>query len=151
MLAPKSLFTVVAEDSQTDLDALRTRIDRALGEPLDDRWDEVLDEWSGSERAQRQAVRDEVTALRNRLRETLTEFDSLDRLQRAIAVAYAEVKCRWTLLTVQIRDRTDRDGRVDDRLIHRATCVSLLVQQLDPLVRAADRPEVSAFVGEPLE
>lgn len=142
---------MVAEDAQTDLDVLRTRVGRALGAPLEERWDEVLEEWSGSEPADRQAVRDEVTALRNRLRETLEEFSSQDRLQRAIAVAYAEVKCRWTLLTIQIRDRTDRDGRVDDRLVHRATCVSLIVQQLDPLVRREDLRQVSDFIAEPLD
>lgn len=142
---------MAAEDSQTDLDTLRTRVVEALGAPLEERWDEVLEEWSGSEPADRQRVRDEVTALRDRLRETLGKFSSLDRLQRAVAVSYAEVKCRWTLLTVQIRDRTNRDGRVDDRLVHRATCVSLIVQQLDPLVRPADLRQVSDFIAEPLD
>lgn len=133
------------------MEALRERLDTALGPALEEGWEEVLAEWPDGDRGDRERILEEVQALRDRLLGVLLGFSSEAELQRGIAVAYAEAKARWTLLTTQIQDTTKRDGRVDDRLVVRATCISLIVQQLDPLVRPAERKQLTEFLAEPLE
>ena len=83
--------------------------------------------------------------------ESLLEIDSLDELERGLAVQYIEVKCHWTMLNTQIQNQTAENGRPDDSLIYRATCVSLILQALEPLVSRKRVDGVTDFLVEPLE
>lgn len=140
-----------APDGPTSLPTLRERLNSQLGEALEEQLTEVLEQWSTGDTSEREAVRDEAIALRDRLLAFLSECTSAEALQRGLAVAYLEAKCRWISLTLAIQERTQQEGRVDDRLVHRATCVSLVVQQLDELVGQDELQEIAGFLTEPLE
>lgn len=138
-------------DEPARLATLRERLNSQLGEALEEQLTEVLEQWSTGEVSDREAVREEVVSLRDRLLAFLSECTSAEALRRGTAVAYSEAKCRWISLTLAIQERTQQEGRVDDRLVHRATCVSLVVQQLEELVRQDDLQEIADFLTEPLE
>jgi hypothetical protein len=138
-------------DTESQLEALRKRVREALRGPLEDQWDEVLEQWSSAAPADREAVRAYVSGLRNRMLESLLEIGSLDELERGLAVQYIEVKCHWTMLNTQIQNQTAENGRPDDSLIYRATCVSLILQALEPLVSRKHVDGVTDFLVEPLE
>jgi hypothetical protein len=126
------------------------RIRAALHGSVEDQWDEVLAQWDGST-AQRDAVRAQVTGLRNRAWQALRDIQSLEELERGLTIQYLELKSRWTMLNVRIQHQTTRQGTADEALTYRATCVSLLVEALEPLL-AQDRLDALAdLLAQPLQ
>jgi hypothetical protein len=151
-----SVDTVHAEEpeSVTDdepVDVLHDRIEETLRGALDDQWNEVLDEWTGAAPSERKAVKAYVSGLRNRILGTLLDIDTEDELQRGLATQYIEMKCHWTMLNTQIQHQTARDGGPDEDLIYRATCVSLIIQSLEPLLSQERIDNLTAFLAEPLQ
>jgi hypothetical protein len=132
------------------VDDMHDRIESALRGDLDGQWDEVLDQWTGAAPADRKAVRTYVSGVRNRMLRALLSIDTAEDLQRGIATQYIEVKCHWTMLNMQIQHQTAREEDVELSLLYRATCVSLIVQQLEPLLQAEHVERLSAFIAEPL-
>lgn len=132
------------------VDDMHDRIESALRDDLDAQWDEVLDQWTGAAPADRKAVRTYVSGVRNRMLRALLSIDTVDELQRGIATQYIEVKCHWTMLNMQIQHQTAREEEVELSLLYRATCVSLIVQQLESLLQSEHVERLSAFVAEPL-
>ncbi|WP_022836085.1 hypothetical protein [Salisaeta longa] len=131
-------------------DAHRT-IEAALREDLDDQWTEVLGNWEGSTSAQRRAVHMYVSGLRNRICKGLLNIETPDELMRGLALQYMEMKCHWMMLNTQIQQQTFDNGRADESLMYRATCVSLIIQALEPLLERERVDTLSRFLSEPFE
>jgi hypothetical protein len=118
------------------------RIRKALNEGLDARWDEVLLDWDAASPSRREMVKTHVSGIRNRVWNSLKEIQSVDGLEKGLAIQYVELKARWTMLNTQIQSQTAQGGAPDDELVYRATCVSLIIQALEPLLR---REQVDAL------
>jgi len=138
-------------DTDDSVQALHDRIEEALRGGIDDQWDEVLAEWTEAVPSERKAVRAYVSGLRNRMLRALLDIDTEDELERALATQYIEVKCHWTMLNTQIQHQTARSGEPDQNLIYRATCVSLIIQNLEPLLSQERIDNLTAFLAEPLQ
>jgi hypothetical protein len=144
------LDTDDATGADPTLDDLRERAETALRDPLEEQWDEVLGQWDGASSADRQSVRAYARELRDRVLDSLLAIDTVDELQRCLAVGYVEMKCHWTMLNTRIQHQTAQNGRPDEPLIYRATCVSLIVQALEPLLRRKHVEGLADFLAEPL-
>lgn len=144
------LDTDEATGADPTLDDLRERTETALRDSLEAQWDEVLEQWSGASPADRQAVRKDVAKLRDRILDSLLSIDTVDELRRCLAVGYVEMKCHWTMLNTRIQHQTAQNGRPDEPLIYRATCVSLIVQALEPLLSRKHVEGLADFLAEPL-
>ena len=129
---------------------LQQRVKTDLGDPLEEKWDEAIGQWRGAASSERRAVRRHVTGLRDRVLRSLLAAETLDELKRGLALGYAEMKCHWTMLNTRIQHQTAQTGRPDEALIYRATCVSLIVQALEPLLNREDVKDLAAFLAEPL-
>lgn len=137
-------------DADLHVDELHDQIEASLRSALNDQWDEVLDQWEGAARADRKAVRTYVSGLRNRMLQALLAISTEDDLRRALATQYIEAKCHWTMLNMQIQHQTAQQEDVEAPLLYRATCVSLIVQQLESLLSPEDVDHLTAFLSEPL-
>ena len=142
--------TETPADADSTTEALRTRIEAALQESLEKQWEEVLDQWAGAEAAEREAVWTYAANLRDRILNALLAADSQEALKRCLAVGYVEMKCHWTMLNTQIQHQTSRNGRPEEPLIYRATCVSLIVQALEPLLNREYVEGLTDFLAESL-
>jgi hypothetical protein len=138
-------------DTDDPVQTLHDRIEDALRGALDEQWDEVLDEWDAAAPSERKAVRAYVSGLRNRMLRALLDIETEDELERGLATQYIEVKCHWTMLNTQIQHQTARNGEPEDDLIYRATCVSLIIQSLEPLLSQERVDNLTAFLAEPLQ
>lgn len=136
---------------ESQLDALHDRIETALRDSLDEQWAEVLGQWDGASDRQREAVRASVSDLRDRVLDSLSSIESREEIERGLAVGYVEMKCHWTMLNTQIQHQTAHNGRPDEELIYRATCVSLIVQALEPLLTRERVENLTGLLAEPLE
>ncbi|PEN14589.1 hypothetical protein CRI94_06090 [Longibacter salinarum] len=144
-------MSAAAVDSKGKVATIHSKIESALRGEVDDNWDIVLDDWASAAPSQRKAVRAYVSGLRNRMYRTLMEIDSIEELERGVAIQYVEVKAHWMMLNTQIQHQTDRDGRAADDLIYRATCVSLIVQALEPLLTQTRVDSLTNFLAEPFD
>lgn len=138
-------------DTNESVRTLHDRIEDALRGSIDEQWDEVLDGWTEAAPSERKAVRAYVSGLRNRMLRALLDIDTEDELERGLATQYIEVKCHWTMLNTQIQHQTARSGDPDENLIYRATCVSLIIQNLEPLLSQDRVDNLTAFLAEPLQ
>jgi hypothetical protein len=138
-------------DANEHVQVLHERIEEALRGSLDSQWDQVLDEWDEAAPSERKAVRAYVSGLRNRMIRALLDIETEEELERGLATQYIEVKCHWTMLNTQIQHQTARDGEAKDDLIYRATCVSLIIQNLEPLLSQERIDNLTAFLAEPLQ
>ena len=125
-------------------------IREALFEGTEDHWDTTLSEWDTS-RANREAVRAYVSGLRNRAWQSLRDITTVDELERGLVIQYLELKSRWTMLNIEIQNQTRRQAEPDERLLYRATCVSLLVEALEPLLTQDRVDALTDVLAEPLE
>lgn len=126
-------------------------IHEALEDPLDAQWDTVLDDWGGGTTAQRRAIRAYVSGVRNRIVQTLDDLEEVDEIRQALGVQYLEMKCHWTLLNTQIQSQTARNGSPDEALMYRATCVSLIIQAIEPLLSQERINTLTQMLAEPME
>jgi hypothetical protein len=138
-------------DASERVQTLHDRIEEALRGSLDSQWDEVLEQWDRAAPSERKAVRAYVSGLRNRMLRSLLDIETEDELERGLATQYIEVKCHWTMLNTQIQHQTSRDGQPEEDLIYRATCVSLIIQNLEPLLSQERVDNLTAFLAEPLD
>ncbi len=138
-------------DNDERVQILHDRIEEALRDGLDAQWEEVLDGWEGAAPSERKAVQAYVSGLRNRILRALLDIDTDEELQRGLATQYIEMKCHWTMLNTQIQHQTARDGAAEESLIYRATCVSLIIQNLEPLLSQERVDNLTAFLAEPLQ
>jgi hypothetical protein len=111
------------------------RIRGALYDGLDDQWEAVLAKWEEATPGQRRIVAKHVAGVRNRVWGHLSEIQAVDELETALAIQYVELKARWTTLNTQIQSQTATGGDPDRELVYRASCVSLIIQALEPLLR----------------
>lgn len=128
---------------------IHDHIRSALHEGMEDRWEEVL---SGGDIAssRQQAVTAYVNGLRNRVWNSLKDIQTVEALERGLVIQYLELKSRWTMLNVQIQHQTRRDGTPNPELTYRATCVSLLVEALEPLLSQERVDALAEVLAEPL-
>lgn len=137
-------------DIGSELEALRDRIETALRDSLEEQWTEVLGQWSGAAPSEREAVRTYVAERRDRVLDCFLAIDSLEELKRSLAIGYVEMKCHWTMLNARIQHQTVQRGRPKNSLVYRATCVSLIVQALEPLLSREYGEDLANFLAEPL-
>lgn len=149
--APEKKAESPSTDNDGRVQALHDRIEEALRDGLDAQWEEVLDEWEGAAPSERKAVQAYVSGLRNRILRSLLDIDTSEELQRGLATQYIEMKCHWTMLNTQIQHQTAREGGAEEDLIYRATCVSLIIQGLEPLLSQERVDNLTAFLAEPLQ
>lgn len=142
--------TEESPNSDSKVEDLHSRTKAALRESLEEQWEEVLDQWSGGEASERKAVWTYVSNLRERVLDSLLAIDSLEALKRGLAIGYVEMKCHWTMLNTQIQHQTVQNGRPAEPLLYRATCVSLIVQVLEPLVSREYVEGLVDLLAEPL-
>jgi hypothetical protein len=147
----KAMTTAVTRNEQQRVEEIQKKVEAALRGEVDDQWDEVLDNWESGAASQKKAVRAYVSGLRNRMYRSLKEIDSLEELERGVAIQYVEVKAHWMMLNTQIQHQTDKNGTPDEDLIYRATCVSLIVQALEPLLSQNRVDSLTNFLAEPLD
>jgi hypothetical protein len=133
------------------VDEQHSVIHEALEAPLDEQWDTVLGDWDGGSTAQRRAIRAYVSGFRNRIVQTLDDLEEVDEIRQALGVQYLEMKCHWTLLNTQIQSQTARDGAPDEALMYRATCVSLIIQAIEPLLSQDRIDTLTQMLAEPIE
>ncbi len=110
----------------------------------------MLDTWDEGVPPQKKAVRAYASGLRNRILQCLLEIDTIEELERGVAIQYLEVKCHWTMLNTRIQNQTASHGRADDDLLYRATCVSLILEGLEPLLTQERIDQLTAVLAEPL-
>ena len=149
--APRTEEEIDSVDTDENVEALHDRIEEALRGTLDRQWEEVLDEWIGAAPSERKAVKAYVSGLRNRILRALLDIDTEEELQRGLATQYIEMKCHWTMLNTQIQHQTAREDGPEEDLIYRATCVSLIIQSLEPLLSQERIDNLTAFLAEPLQ
>jgi len=142
--------TETPADTDSEFESLRTRVEAALQDRLEQQWEEVLDQWTEAEAAERKAVWTYAANLRDRILNALLAAGSHEALKRCLAVGYVEMKCHWTMLNTQIQHQTSQNGRPDGPLIYRATCVSLIVQALEPLLSREHVEGLTGFLAESL-
>jgi len=142
--------TETPADTDSEAEALRTRIEAALRGSLEKQWKDVLDQWTGAEADEREAVWTYATDLRDRVLDALLAADSHEALKRSLAVGYVEMKCHWTMLNTQIQHQTSQNGQPSEPLIYRATCVSLIVQALEPFLNREYVEGLTDFLAESL-
>lgn len=112
---------------------LHRRIEEALQFSLEDQWKEIAGEWAEAP-LNRTAVEEELVEMRDRVLSALLEIDTVPELRRALAAQYVELRARWGRLLVQMQAQMSQHQQVEERLIYRATCVHLCIQQLEPLL-----------------
>ena len=132
------------------VEALHAQLEGSLRADLDAQWDQVLDTWDDGVASQKKAVRAYASGLRNRILQCLLEIDTIDELERGVAIQYLEVKCHWTMLNARIQNQTAIHGRADNDLLYRATCVSLILEGLEPLLTQERIDQLTAVLAEPL-
>lgn len=147
LLTAQQTEAVNTDDSVSEL---HDRIENALHGSLNTQWEEVLDHWTSAAPSERKAVHAYVSGLRNRILRSLLDIDTSDELRRGLAIQYVEMKCHWTMLNTQIQHQTARHGEADDDLIYRASCVSLIIERLEPLLSQEQVDTLTAFLAEPL-
>ena len=128
---------------------IHDHIRRALHDGMEDRWDEVLAD-ADIASSRQQAVTAYVNGLRNRVWNALQDIQTVDELERGLVIQYLELKSRWTMLNVQIQHQTRQDGAANPELTYRATCVSLLVEALEPLLSQERVDALAEVLAEPL-
>jgi hypothetical protein len=116
---------------------------------MDDHWEAVLEDADVAS-SRRQAVKAYVRGLRNRVWNSLQDIQSVDELERGLVVQYLELKSRWTMLNVQIQHQTRQSGAAAPELMYRATCVSLIVEALEPLLNQERVDALAEMLAEPL-
>ncbi|WP_141491656.1 hypothetical protein [Longimonas halophila] len=139
------------DNAATTVNEQHQAIHEALEDPLDAQWDTVLDEWDRGSTAQRRAIRAYVSGVRNRIVQTLDDLEEVDDIRQALGVQYLEMKCHWTLLNTQIQSQTARNGAPDEALMYRATCVSLIIQAIEPLLSQERINTLTQMLAEPME
>jgi len=128
---------------------IHDHIQESLHDGMDERWETVLADADVAS-SRRQAVKAYVRGLRNRVWNSLRDIQSVDELERGLVIQYLELKSRWTMLNVQIQHQTRQSGSATPELTYRATCLSLVVEALEPLL-SQDRVDALAEVlAEPI-
>lgn len=127
------------------------QIEAAMGHSLHTQWVEVLDTWEEGASSQKKAILAYVSGLRNRIHRGLLDIDAMDELDRAIAIQYVEVKCHWMMLNTRIQNQTARQGGAELNMTYMATCVSLIIQALEPLLMRGQVDTLTNFLAEPLQ
>jgi hypothetical protein len=130
---------------------VQDRIHDALHDGLDEQWENVLMEWEAASPSRRDIVKTHVSGLRNRVWNSLSDIQSVDGLEKGLAIQYVELKARWTMLNTQIQSQTATGGTPDSELVYRATCVSLIIQALEPLLQQTQIDRLTDRLNESVE
>lgn len=138
-------------EEEPTVEGLQGRLRKALCGPLDAQWSAVLEQASDLPPSGRKEVRASVSALRNQLLERLLEIDERAALEQGIALQYLELKCRWATLTMMLQRQSARQEGVEDPLLYRATCLSVILQALEPFRAEGRLSDLTDALLEPLD
>lgn len=136
-------------DTETSVKELRSGVQHALTDPLDDHWEEVLDQWEEASPSMREKMLKDLNYLRDHMLDVLLEIESKDGLQQGVAFQYVAMKGHWATILAQIHSQTENQQGTE-RLIYRASCMSVLIQRLEALLCWEDIDEITAFLDTPL-
>jgi len=137
--------------ADSSVQQLRDNVETALRDDLDEQWKDVLDQWAEVPSPRRKAVRTYVAGLRNRILKTLQDIDTADEMHRGLAIHYIEAKCHWTTLNIRIQQQTSENGRPEEHLLYRASCVSLILQHIEPFLRREQVERLTSALADPLD
>lgn len=140
----------MAPSEQETVEYIHEHIREVLYEGLEAQWEEVLAERDGPA-AQKTSVCAYVEGLRNRVWASLKEIGFVAERQRGVIVQHLELKSRWTMLNVQIRHQPRQDAVPADEVLYRATCLSLVVETLEPLLTQERVDSLAEMLSEPLQ
>lgn len=136
-------------DAEPSLEELRSEIEEMLTTSLEAQWEDVLHQWQETAPSRPERGLEGVNDLRDRMLEVLLESESKNDLQRRLVFQYVAIKGQWATLLAQIQSQTENQQDTE-RLIRRASCISLLIQRLESLLCWKDLREVTAFLNAPL-
>lgn len=126
-------------------------IEAALRGELDREWRQTLDQWEDAPPAQSKAVMAYASGLRNRIIRSVEDIDDPAELERAIATQYIEMKCHWTMLNIQSQHQLHKHETVAPDILYRATCVSRIIQAMEPLLNQGDVEDLTEFLASPIQ
>ncbi|MEL7362179.1 MAG: hypothetical protein AAFN13_08910, partial [Bacteroidota bacterium] len=106
----------------------------ALTDPqLEATWSQTLAEWHDAAHSQIQATMAYTRGLRNQILNVTAEMDSMEELERILALCYIDLKCQWSILNVQIQYAAVHRDEIREDLMYRATCVTQLLHPVEEL------------------
>lgn len=124
----------------------------ALRDPaLEQGWAHTLSEWETAAHSQIQATTAYVRGMRNQLLNVTGEMDSMEELERTLALGYLDLKCQWAILNVQIQYAAAHRGEIREDLMYRATCLSQLLDSVEGLLNPADVDAMTELIAEPVQ
>lgn len=117
---------------------------------LDESWNRTLAEWEDAAHSQLQATLAYVRGLRNQILNVTSEIDSMEELERILALGYIDLKCQWSILNVQIQYAVAHRGEIREDLMYRATCVTHLLEAVEGLLSQSDVDAMTEMISAPV-
>ena len=100
---------------------------------------------------QREELFSMVDQRRKAFEDSVLNVDEEDDLHYMFAVMYIELKSSWILMNNQINYGMIKSGECDMVTMYRATLVSQLLYELEPMLRQDDVSKITDFLAEPME
>lgn len=122
-----------------------------LNDPrLEAGWALTLSEWEDAAHSQIQATLAHSRGLRNQILNVTREMDSMEELERILALCYIDLKCQWSILNAQIQYAAAHRGEIREDLMYRATCVSQLLDRVEGMLSQTDVDAMTEMISEPI-
>ena len=113
---------------------IKAHLRRTLKDELDQKWAMTLRNWQDASNASRQANLAFLKGLRNHLFFAIEEITDPVELSHAVALYHIEVRCHWSLINLKLQNHVNEHGTVKDELLYRASCVSMILEALEPFI-----------------
>ncbi|MAQ92163.1 hypothetical protein B1759_02350 [Rubrivirga sp. SAORIC476] len=117
---------------------------------LEEGWAQTLAEWHDAAHSQILATLAYTRGLRNQILNVTAEMDSMEELERILALCYIDLKCQWSILNVQIQYAAAHRGEIREDLMYRATCVTQLLDRVEGLLSQSDVDAMTEMISEPI-
>ena len=113
---------------------IKSHLNHVLREELEQKWTVTLLNWQEAPNSTKQANMAFLKGLRNHLFHAIEEISDPIELSHAIALYQIEVRCHWSLLNLKMQNHVNTYGKVKEELMYRASCISLILEALEPFV-----------------
>lgn len=136
--------------SEASVKDLHQRIENELLGSFEAQCEEVFDQRKELEPSVHEARWAEVIAVRDCLLGDLQALDTPDELRQGVAAQYVKLTSQWALLLAQMQSQLKQKDRVEEGLVYQASCMSLLLQRLEPLLDWKEVEAVAQMLAAPL-
>ena len=113
---------------------IKAHLKYALRDELEQKWTVTLLNWHEAPNSTKQAILAFLKGLRNHLFHAIEEITDPIELSHAIALYQIEIRCHWSLLNLKLQHHVNTHGKVKQELLYRASCISLIIESLEPFV-----------------